>query len=494
MTSCLVLVSITAISSVGFAQPAGTFTASRSMTTPRAYHTATLLTNSKVLIAGGGPSASASAEIYDPSTGAFTGTGNMTTGRAHHTATLLPDGRVVIVGGCSNDLSVDVCAPPFLSSAELYDPVTETFSSTGNMMCPRNEGFTATLLANGKVLIAGGTSDFAGDSLVVAELYDPSTGTFTSTGNMSRRRTDHTATLLASGKFLVAGGIDQGLDTLVGVAELYDPETGTFTPTGGTPEGSGSVQRASLLPDGTVFGLIHEGTVSSAGDSAVRYAPSTASFSAAGDRPTLFTPVTTLLSDGTVLLTGRIDPGILVLPVSGHSADLYDPLSRGFSVPGDLNTPRWGHTATLLPDGTVLVCGGAYVAVPTVTPLASAEIYRSGVSKPAPVLYSLSGSAQGAILHAGTRQVVSPDAPAIAGDVLEIYCAGLLDGSVVPPQVSIGGRLAEVAWFGNAPGYPGLNQIDVRVPASIAPGAAVPVHLTYFERPSNQVTIGVGQP
>jgi hypothetical protein len=362
------------------------------------------------------------------------------------------------------------------------------------MTGPRVAGFTATLLANGKVLIAGGTSDSLEDSLNTAEVYDPSTGAFTPTGSMSRRRDGHTATLLASGKVLVAGGVDQGLGAPVSDAELYDPDTGTFGPTGGTPEGSGSVLEGTLLPDGTVFGLIHADIpFSSSGDSAVRYDPSQGSFFPAGNRPTLFVPATTLLSDGTVLLTGLIDPGIFVLPVSGHSADLYDPSSRGFSVPGDLNTPRGGHTATLLSDGTVLVCGGTYVVLPVITPLASAEIYRPLVSKPAPVLYSISGSSQGAILHAGTSTVVSPDAPAVAGDVLEIYGTGLIDGSVVPPQVSIGGHLAEVLWFGAAPRYGALHQIDVRVPAGVTPGPAVPVWLKYFERPSNVVTIGVGQ-
>src|SRR5262249_42510991 len=160
--------------------------------------------------------------------------------------------------------------------------------------------------------------------------------------------------------------IDWGLDTLVGAAELYDPEMGTFGPTGGTPEGSGSVQRAALLPDGAVFGLIHEGTVISSGDSAVRYEPWTGSFVAAGNRVTLFSPVTTLLSDGTVLLTEFLDPGVGTLPVNGHSSDLYDPSSRSFSVTGDLNTPRSGHTATLLADGAVLVCGGDSVLVPVI--------------------------------------------------------------------------------------------------------------------------------
>jgi len=136
-----------------------------------------------------------------------------------------------------------------------------------------------------------------------------------------------------------------------------------------------------------------------------------------------------------------------------------------------------------------LACGG--LAPPGWAPLSSCEIYHPAQLKPAPVLDSFTGSAQGVILHGGTGVVASPSNPALAGEVLEIYAAGLLGGSVIPPQVSLSGRLAEVFWFGNAPGFVGLNQINVRVPSRLAPGPAVPVYLTYIRRPSNEVTIGV---
>jgi N-acetylneuraminic acid mutarotase len=182
------------------------------MNIPRAYHTATLLTNGLVLVAGGmgccssTNSAMASAELYNPATGTWTNTGTMTASRKYHTATLLNDGRVLVAGGANKNGAS-------LSSAELYNPVTGTWAATGTMTTAR-EYHTATLLTNGQVLVAGGGSG--------AELFDPATGKWSVTGSLNFSRSWHTATLLTNGQVLVVGG---GSVT----AELYNPNNRTWS-------------------------------------------------------------------------------------------------------------------------------------------------------------------------------------------------------------------------------------------------------------------------
>src|ERR1700690_4132654 len=182
-----------------------------SMAVPREYHSATLLPNGKVLIADGetftraGYADLGSAELYDPSTGTFAATGNMTVLRAGHTATLLLNGRVLIAGGHAFvGEGSGYGGYAALASAELYDPTTLTFTATASMNLARS-AHTATLLGNGKVLITGGFDGALGDH-ASAELYDPDAGTFTPTGKMLLSRAWHTATLLGDGKVLIVGG------------------------------------------------------------------------------------------------------------------------------------------------------------------------------------------------------------------------------------------------------------------------------------------------
>ncbi len=178
---------------------AGTWTITGSLAIGRYDHTATLLPNGKVLVAGGTDDdfALRSAELYDPASGTWTVTGSLAAVRQYHTATLLPNGEVLVVGGFVHDIDFA------FASAELYHPASATWTATGSMGTGRSR-HTATLLPNGKVLVAGGED---GEYVVMsAEVYDPTSGTWTATGSLTTARFRHTATLLSNGKVLVAGG------------------------------------------------------------------------------------------------------------------------------------------------------------------------------------------------------------------------------------------------------------------------------------------------
>ena len=296
---------------------AGIFVATGSMTVARLSPTATLLGNGKVLIAGGDyfdfststDTIFASADLYDPATGTFTPTGSMTVARSGHTATLLGNGMVLIAGGWAG---TGTAAP---ASVELYDPSTGTFTPTASMTVARMD-YTATSLANGKALIAGGTDGYG--YLASAELYAPAAGTFTPTGSMTVIRDGYTATLLRNGKVLVAGGWDvtpgPTSAPVLATAELYDPTAGSFTATGDMT-GAGPRGSATLLANGNVL-LV--GVVS--GDRAELYDPAAGTFTPTGSM-TLerFEYTATLLPNGKVLVAG----GATANQVFLASAELY---------------------------------------------------------------------------------------------------------------------------------------------------------------------------
>jgi uncharacterized protein (TIGR03437 family) len=479
------------------AQSLGTITTTGSLSGLRQGHTATLLVSGDVLIAGGfaiqpGWPVFASAELYSPLTGKFrSASGIMTSPRAGHTATLLPDGTVLIVGGEGSYGGATGASSE--ASAELYDPGTQEFRKTGAMTAPRTD-HTATLLNDGRVLIAGGVnSNEKGEQtyLSSAELYDPSTGRFTATGSMKQARSFSSATLLASGKVLISGYFNYSVpdnDDLEH-AELYDPTTGTFSLTARAayPEFELRVASSSLLTSGDVLNTLEDEC--DPDDLAELYHPSTETFDKIAKTSGIrgYT-TTTALPDGKVFLAGQ-DFSRHESPYA--SAELYDPLTGQFSTPVPTASEA-GHTATLLADGTVLLAGGWICCGQTIS---SAEIYRPQVLTPPPVLLTVGNSNQGAILHAKTHQVVSPDNPATAGEALEIYLTGLIDGAVIPPQVIVEGHLAEVLYFGKAPGFDHLNQINIRAPGSLAPGPhTASLRLGYLGRTTNVVTIGVSQP
>jgi hypothetical protein len=356
--------------------PSG-FTPTGSLNEARGLHTATLLPDNKVLVAYGSNSSAytnatgyvglSSIEVYDAGAGTFTEiVGDSGAGIFGHTATLMQNGTVLIAGGFVNSVW-DYSGSTSDNGAGLYDSVTGVFSVTSNMTANRG-GHTATLLANGKILVTGGADqDPTGTGLASAELYDPSTSTFTQTGSMAVGRFLDTATLLQNGKVLIAGGALTSTSAPVATAELYDPVTGTFTMTGAMATAR-EQHTATLLADGRV--LIVGGTTST-GTGGLHptatvevYDPSTGSFSVTGsmaEARSLHTA--TLLPSGEVLVAGGGD--------DNSTAEVYDPATGAFSITGGMEIGRSGHSATLLPNGSVLVAGGGIFAG-----LASAELYK----------------------------------------------------------------------------------------------------------------------
>ena len=309
----------------------GTWTPTGSLTGPRDQQTATLLRSGKVLIVGGEKDNDVinTADLYDPATSTFTSTGEMHVGRVAHTATLLPNGQVLVTGGCSG---VDTACATTWGSADLYNPATGMFTSTGSMSTPR-QWHTATLLPNGQVLIVGGASCGACYPLASAELYNPATGVFTATGSLHIIRASHTATLLRTGKVLIAGGCTNTAGgcfpagSILASAELHDPATGQFSYTGSMTT-TRSAATATLLPSGRVL-----------------------------------------------IAGGNGPPGPVAQPLA--SAELYDPATGTFIGTASMSTARQGNTATLLPTGGVLVTGGCFgnSGVCGNPVLSSAEIY-----------------------------------------------------------------------------------------------------------------------
>ena len=403
------------------------FTTSGAMTTDRLLHTATLLPDGRVLVAGGMGNYTGhlrSAELYDPAAGTFTATGAMNQPRVGHSATLLPDGRVLMVGSYG--------AP---ASAELYDPPAGLFTATGSMVEGRINP-TAVLLASGKVLVVGGeNSQYR--PMLSAELYDPATGTFSATGSMATGRVHGTASLLPDGKVLVAGGAG----SLDRSAELYDPVTGTFSPAGDMVTAR-SYHTATLLPHGTV--LLAGGY----GSSAELYDPGTGTFAATGAMAAARSGhAATLLPDGKVLLSGgaAYTPFTTIL----DSAELYDPESGTFSTIGSLASPRSSPTATLLSNGTVLIVGGS-----TIT---AAELYHPLASDPTGYALdiTITGSGTGSVnsVPAGASGDIACSGPPPSGVCVTTQPAGaLLNLRATPASDSLFG-----GWSSACGGCAGLS-------------------------------------
>ena len=328
---------------------AARITSTGEMTASRAAHTSTLLSDGRVLIVGGctnhgcDPGRDANtAELYDPLTGQFSRIGKMHGDRAsEHTATLLSDGNVLIAGGWRNRRPT--------SSSDLYDPVERRFEK-GASMAVRRASHTATRLLDGRVLLIGGYD--GSNALASAEIYDPAKGVFEPTGPLQTPRAGHVAIRLLDGRVLVIGGGDTYKDIVLSSAEVYDPASGEFMFTGDLTM-IRHKHGAASLPDGRVIVVGGSDTSDFYGryNSTEIYNPKTGVFTAAA---LMLSPRFKLPNAVVSLPTGEV-----LVAGGDDRAELYDPQTESFrQVKGNLDTGRAFSTATLLQDGSVLIAGG----------------------------------------------------------------------------------------------------------------------------------------
>ena len=323
--------------------PAGSVSAAWPMLEPRSGHTATLLQDGKVLIAGGmrrNQDFYSSAELYDPATGKFEATSAMTVARVGHAAVLLRSGKVLVVGGWVGRGCTD--------SAELYDPATGKFTVLPKMIGKRGRP-AAALLGSGDVLITGGADHDTPGGVASAELFRADISKFELVGPMHYARIAQTATVLNDGRVLIVGG--RG-DTVTASAELYDPTTKQFIVTGSMLTARYK-HSAALLPDGRVLiaGGSDDRDWQGKMNSAEIYDPRTGQFG--GTSP---------LNDSRFKLPGeaaQLASGQILVAGGSKKVEVYDPASGTFLiVAGQMMDARHYMTETKLKDGSVLLAGG----------------------------------------------------------------------------------------------------------------------------------------
>lgn len=335
------------------------------MTAPRADFAGTLLPNGKVLLVGGQTTAAddtATAEVFDPVTQSFTSVAPMKTPRNGHTATLLPNGKVLVVGGSGRP------GGDGLASAEIYDPAANTWSPAASMSQPRVH-HAAALMANGRVIVVGGNS-----SPGPVEIYDPGTNTWTSASLPSNepRPFGPTATALAGGRVMMVGGANGSAQTVNGDVWFYDPATQQMSFDQWYPLRSGvNWATAAPLPNGQVLIAGGEDSTNPSGAES-----STDLFDPVSDKFAIGPPMNvghchhtmTVLNSGLLLVAGGRCGNQDSIAVS----ELFDPTTMRWSAAGALQDPRGFHVAVLLPDGRVLACGGIF---PGGTIANSTELY-----------------------------------------------------------------------------------------------------------------------
>lgn len=272
-------------------------------------------------------------------------TGPLITARYAHTATRLPDGQILVAGGHTVSGSIS----SMTARAEIYNPSTGVFSSIGSLVTARGEHAAASLL-DGRVLVVGGLGFSGGGAIRLAstEIYDPATATWTVTGTMGTARRTPIALTLRDGRVLIIGG-----DATIVSCEIFDPATGSFSATGALTASRGD-PAAVVLNDGRV--LVAGGSLASGAytSSAEIWDPATGIWSPTGSMIAARARVSTkLLMNGKVLVAGGNSSVSFPRP-----AELYDPATATFTATGDLNIARTGAGAVLLDDGNIIVTGG----------------------------------------------------------------------------------------------------------------------------------------
>ena len=328
-----------------------TWAATTPMSTARSQASATLLSNGRVLVAGGIASGAvrSSCEIYNPTNASWASTGSLATGRYEHAAVRLSNGDVLAVAGKgTNGIQ--------LRTVERWNATSKTWA-TVTSLAVEHEGLTATVLTDGRVLVVGGTS-------TTCEIFNPTTATWSNTGSLAQRRRYHSAVRLNDGRVMVYGGewVSSSISYTTGTAEIYNPASGTWSTV--AAGASRARHSAALLADGRVFVAggweFFPSSISWLATAQI-FNPSTGQWFAAPSMPEGRTLATaSLLSNGRVLVVGgqRSDSSFTDL------SQAFDPATGTWKAPdtGGLVTGRAGHQATSLNTGSILVTGGSGAA------------------------------------------------------------------------------------------------------------------------------------
>src|SRR5436309_10583160 len=336
----------------------GTWVAAGNMSAARSGACTVALNDGRLLISGGadanGPTATA--DLFS-TTGSWSAAASMNSPRSHQSCAVLQDGRVLVAGGTTSGGGIT-------NSAEIYDPSADSWSPAGLMpaglMNDARSGATASVLQDGRVLIAGGQN--SGGASNTLEIFDPNSGNFSNAGTMSSPRQDHAAAVLSDGRVLIVGGSSDGTNAL-NTTDIYDPQAGSVSP-GPVMSTARAKHTATTLLDGTVVVIGgSNGTADLA--SAEFFDPAANNFNAAGSLATARSKHSAFLlpNNNEVLVVGGQSAGKDLA-----SAELYIPWQKAFQATGAMATPRSDASGAALTkaDGRVFIAGGSS---------ASAELY-----------------------------------------------------------------------------------------------------------------------